>query len=92
MGRAKRSDVMQRAMSGLCVAWKPLIAPQAIVRNRQGNKGLLLKNVLVPHSEAGVFLLEASKSLHISGKAGILTNSMAISANAMNMSEMANNG
>ncbi len=30
---------MQRAISGLCVAWKPLTAPQAMVMNRHGKIG-----------------------------------------------------
>ena len=31
------------AVGGLWVAWKPEMAPQAIVRNKQGKSGLRLK-------------------------------------------------
>ena len=41
MGRACFSLTMQRAMRGLCVAWKPLMAPQAMEMNIMGNTGLV---------------------------------------------------
>lgn len=30
---------MQRAIKGLCVAWKPLIAPHAMLTNMMGKTG-----------------------------------------------------
>ena len=70
---------MHLAMSGLCVAWKPLIAPQAMVMNRQGK--------IVP--DFGLMLARPSVS---SGSDGHLTNSTTISATAMNSMAMAKNG
>ena len=70
---------MQRAMRGLCVAWKPLMAPQAIVINRQGK--MLF----------GVSAGTLSPS-HTSGMSGCYTNSITSRAEAMNSSEKAKTG
>ena len=59
MGRQCFSFFMQRAMSGDCVAWNPLIAPQAMLTNIMGKMGDL--SYLVP------------KPSHISGRAGDFT-------------------
>ena len=70
---------MQRAISGLCVAWNPLIAPQAIVMNRQGNIG----------PAAGLMLLRPSVS---SGSCGHFIISTTRSATAMKSMAIANSG
>ena len=74
-----RSLLMQRAIKGLCVAWKPLMAPQAMVMNRQGK---ILFGV-----RAGTL-----KPSHNSGMSGCFTNSITNKAPAMNSSEKAKSG
>lgn len=53
------SFVIQRAISGDWVAWKPLIAPQAMEMNIIGKIGFF--SYLVPNP------------FHISGKSGLFT-------------------
>ena len=79
MGRPWCSLFMQRAMSGLCVAWKPLMAPQAMVMNRQGKTAF------------GVNASPGSPS-QSSGIAGHFTKSITSSAPAMNIREKAKRG
>ena len=83
---------MQRAIKGLCVAWKPLMAPQAIVMNRQGTMGLFAMNVSLPSHAGFGFRLAAERSLHSSGIVGCFTKRPTNRANAMNSNEKANNG
>ena len=73
---------MQRAISGLCVAWKPLIAPQAMEMNRHGKIGFLVS------APPGVSLSPS----HTSGMSGNLTNSTTISEMAMKIRAKANSG
>ncbi len=73
---------MQRAISGLCVAWKPLMAPHAMEMNKQGNMGLLVRD------PPGVFRSPSQTS----GISGNLTNSTTISATAMKIRANANMG
>ena len=42
MVRAWPSERMQRAIMGDCVAWKPEMAPQAMVTNSSGQSGVPL--------------------------------------------------
>ena len=79
MGRPNFSDFIQRAINGLWVAWKPLMAPQAMVINRHGK-------MLFVVSEASPIPSQ------ISGTSGFFTNSITINATAMNSSETANTG
>ena len=83
MGRACRSFFTQRAMRGLCVAWNPLMAPQAMVMKRQGKTGSEKPKVSCP------ILPNPSQT---SGKVGIFTNITTIKANAMKIREKANKG
>ena len=83
---------IQRAINGLWVAWKPLMAPQAMVMKRHGKIGLFWTNGSVP-SHAGFSLrLQEARLLHSSGKVGHLMNSPIISAPAIKSSEKAKRG
>ena len=66
---------MQRAINGLCVAWKPLMAPQATVMKSAGKMLSFSSNRSMP-----MF----SKWSQSSGNTGIFTYRQAISATAMN--------
>jgi hypothetical protein len=83
---------MQRAISGLCVAWKPEIAPQAIVMKRHGNIGSLAIKLSVPRMDVGWLRLLAARLSHNSGIAGCFMKSPTRSAAAMNSREKANSG
>ncbi len=85
MGRARFSEAMQRAIMGLCVAWKPLIAPQAMVMHRAGKMSSL--NV-----SGCVSLPRLPKLSQISGRVGNFTSSTIVSDTAMKMRATANTG
>ena len=74
---------MQRAIIGLCVAWKPLIAPQAIVMKRHGKIGCPLTPT------EGPMLPIPSQN---SGIEGQRTSRPTKRETAMNSSEKANSG
>ena len=78
MGRQCLSFFMQRAIRGDCVAWNPLMAPQAILTNIIGKMG------------EGSYLDPIPS--HISGNLGELTNSIISTPKAMNSKAMANTG
>ena len=84
MRRPLNSESRHRAIRGLWVAWNPDMAPQAMVRNRQGNNGFFAANDVAPSNEAGVLRFIASAPLHSSGMAGIFMNRHTIKATAMN--------
>ena len=71
---------MQRAMSGDCVAWNPLMAPQAMEMNISGKIGC---------PGARFFMPPASQN---SGSAGCFTKSIARMPTAMNSSAAAKRG
>ena len=71
-------------MSGLWVEWKPLMAPQAMVMNRQGNS--------VSVNEASVAAPLLPSPSHSSGSWGISTKRHTISATAMKSREKAKRG
>ena len=73
---------MQRAISGLCVAWKPLMAPQAMEMNRQGKIGFWVS------APPGVLRSPS----HTSGMSGNLTKRTTISATAMKIRAKAKSG
>ena len=70
-------------MRGLWVAWKPLMAPHAMVMNRQGNIGC----PLTP-TEGPLFARPSQNS----GMVGHLTNRPIISATAMKIRAKAKRG
>ena len=84
MGRPMRSLFMQRPISGLCVAWKPLMAPQAMVMKRQGNSWF-------DHEGSTVRALLPRPS-HNYGISGHLARSTTINAAAIKSREKANSG
>ena len=81
---------MQRAISGLWVAWNPLIAPQAMVMKRQGNTVWSPTRVFIPPCPSETCGIPSP--FHISGIDGQWTKSPTIRAIAMNMSENAKIG
>ena len=83
MGRPSFSFVMQRAISGLWVAWKPLTAPQAIVMNRQGKMGCPSRPTEGPRF---------CRPCQNSGREGHLMRRHTIRATAMNSRAAANTG
>ena len=84
MGRPIFSLFRQRAMSGLCVAWNPLIAPQAMVMKRQGK-------ILSVNDGSCSFAILPRPS-HSSGSTGILMRSITMRATAMKSREKENMG
>ena len=68
------------------------MAPQAMVRNRQGKMGFLATKLSVPSQAGLAFRLLSDRLLHISGSAGIFIYNITIRATAINNSEKANRG
>ena len=79
-----RSLFMHLPISGLCVAWNPLMAPQAMVMKRQGYNWL-------DQEESTVSALLPRPS-HNSGTEGHLRNNTTIKAPAIKSSEKAKMG